>query len=244
MLHQLLTLRAPLTRPFHFPPVRSLNPKVSRRVEAAITKAVEANKSNRHQSVEEMWEALLGKIPVRPQRVAPQPAAPSPIPGALTAAPMTVDFSKVTVGGKAADRFVVVNFPAGGQATLGTDTPWLQVHPRSISKSGSQITVTLDTAHLKPGRLQLQGGWLKRWIGWHARFLIPAEQEAYAHVEIESKNGHRQRIPINVTVVPQPWRVLVGWIMTIGATLLEMAAVLGALGILAIMIVFGTVSVF
>jgi len=241
MLHQLLTLRDPVTRPFHFPPVHSLNPKVSRRVEAAIMKAVKGNKDKRHQSIKELWEALLGEIPARPRRAAPGPAIPSPIPGVLTTAPVTVDFSKVMVGDRVADRSVVVNFPAGEQATLDTDTPWLQVHPRSISKSGGQITVTLDTARLKPGRLRLRGGWLKRWVGWHTRFLVPAEQKVHAHIEIESESGHRQRVPISVTVVPQPWRVLIGWIMAIGATLLEMAAVVGALGILATMVALETV---
>jgi len=243
MLHQLLTLRAPITRPFHFPPVRSLNPRVSRRVEAAIAKAVEANKSKRHQSIQELWEALLGKRPARPRPAAKKPtqaakpAAHSPMPGAPTTAPVTVDFSKVLVSSGAPSRSLVVNLPAGEQAVLNTSAPWLQVHPRSIGKSGSQVTLTLDTTRLKPGRLQLQGGWLKRRAGWPAHFLVPAEQEVHAHVEIESKSGHRQRIPISVTVVPQAWQVRVGWIVAIGAILLEVAIVIGALGILAIMMV-------
>ena len=244
MLHQLLTLRAPAIRPFHFPPVRSLNPKVSRRVDEAIAKAVEANKDKRHQSIEKMWEALLGERPAaraRPAAKKPaqaaKPAAPSPIPGALTTAPVAVDFSRVMVSSGAPDHSLVINLPAGEQAVLGTDTPWLQVHPRRISKSGSRVIVTLDTTRLKPGRLQLQGGWLKRWAGWPARFLVPAEQEVNAHVEIESKSGHRQRVPISVTVVPRAWRVQVGWIVAIGAILLEVAIVVGLLGILTTMMV-------
>jgi serine/threonine protein kinase len=234
MLHQLLTLRAPLTRPFRFPPVCTLNPKVSRRVEAAIAKAVEANKSKRHQSIEEFWEALLGERLASREAAA---AAPSPAAGTLSAAPATVDFLKVMVRGKAPDRFLVVSLPAGEQAVLETDTPWLQVHPRSISKSGSRVTVTLDTTRLKPGRLPLRGGWLKRWVGWPARFLVPAEQEVHAHVEIESESGHRQRVPISATVVPQAWRVRVGWIVAMGAILLELTIMVGVLGILAIMVV-------
>lgn len=246
VLHQLLTLRDPVTRPFNFPPVRSLNPKVSRRAEAAIAKAVEANKDKRHQSMEELWKALLGGKSVQPRPAAkksaraPEPAAP-PVPGAVTAAPATVDFSRVMVGGRASDCSLVVNLPAGEQAAVGADTPWLQVHPQRIGKSSSQVTITLDTTRLKPGRLQLQGGWLKRWAGWHARFLVPAEQEVSAHVEIESKSGHRQRVPVSVTVVPRSGQVQIGWIMTIGAMLLEAAAVIVALAILVMMAIFGSV---
>jgi serine/threonine protein kinase len=252
LLHQLLTLRNPTVGLFRFPPVCRLNPRVSRRVEAAIAKAVEANKDKRHQSMEELWEALLGERPTGRQPTAqtnptvkkPAPAAqsatPSPAPGPLTTAPLAMDFAQVMISGEAPDRSLVVNLPVDEQAVLDTDTPWLQVHPRSINKSGSQVIVTLDTARLQPGRLQLQGGWLKRWVGWPARFLVPAQQEVQAHVEIESKSGHRQRVPVSVTVVPRTWQVQVGWIVAIGAILLEVAVVVGALGILAMTIVLGT----
>ena len=247
-LHQLLTLRNPLTEMFNFPPVRSLNPDVSRRVEAAITKALVANKDKRHQSIEEMRIALVGDQAIhrlKPGRHLPtrketgRPATPlSPLPGQATAAAPSVDFGPVLVGDSTPSQPLVVTFPAGEKVTLDTDSPWLQVHPRSISKSDDQglstVTVALETTRLQPGRLQLQGGWLKRWAGWPARLLVPAEQKTHAHVEIESEDGHVEHIPVSVTVVPKKWQVWVGWILTIGAVLLEVLAVIGVLGILAL----------
>jgi len=250
MLHQLLTLRDPATDPFRFPRVRSLNPKVSRRVEAAIAKAVKPNKDKRHQSIEEMRVALLGdeatkrrrapakkkkKKPARPTRPS---AVPPSVPGQLVLTPASLDFGPVLVGGDAPDRSAVVTFPAGEQATLSTDVPWLQVRPQKISKVGGQATVTLDTGRLRPGRRQLSGGGLKRWIGWHARHLVPAEQEISAHVEIELNSGKRQRVPISVTVVPQSRQVRLGWIKAIGLMVLEVAVGAFVLGMLAV-IVFG-----
>ena len=230
-LHHLLTLRPPATKPFQFPTVRSLNPSVSQRVEAAIMKALEPDKAGRHQSVAEMREALRAPLSgrIRPASESVSNARPA------------VDFSKVVVGSLAAERCVMVNLPGSGQAKLDTDTQWVRVRPRSIDQSGSQVVISLDTTHLKPGRLRLQGGWIKRWIGWHARFLIPAEQEDHARVQIVSNNGRQQDIPVRVTIVPRPWRVLVGWIATIGVILLELVAVVGGLGILATMVVSGRI---
>jgi len=238
MLHQLLTLRDPATVLFQFPPVRSLNPKVSRRVGAAIAKAVEPNKDKRHQSIEEMRAALLGdkaakrrRAPMKkkPARPTTPSAVPPSVPGQLVLAPASVDFGRVSVGGDVSDRPLVVTFPAGERATLDTDAPWLHVHPRSVSKRGSRVTVTLDTTRLEPGRLQLGGNWLKRWAGWHTCRLVPAEQKVRAHVKIELKSGPKQRVPVSVTVVPQPWQVQIGWVMTVGAMLLEAAVIGGVL---------------
>ncbi len=234
-LHHLLTLRAPATKPFHFPPVRQLNPNVSRRVEAAIMKAVNSNKGKRHQSIDEMWEALLGEPPAQHRRSARKRTQSTITPGTLRTAPQALDFSKVVVGSKVADRCVVISLPAGERATLGADASWLRVHPRQISKNGHRVTVTLDTSRLRLGRLQLRGGWLRRWVGWHTRLLVPTEREMQAHIEIESKRGHNQRVPISVTVAPKPWRVLVGWTMAIVITVLEIAAVAGALVIVTVM---------
>ncbi len=263
MLHQLLTLREPTTRPFHFPAVRSLNSKISRVVDAAIAQAVEANKDKRHQSMGEMRAALLGTSVARrrkPAHRAPakkkkgkkkkparSAAAPPSMPGrpALSAAEgsapvssASVSFGAVMVGGNAPAQSFPVTIAAGEQATLSSDVPWLRVHPQKISQKGNLATVTLDTGRLKPGRLQLSGGGLKHWVGWHTRHLVPAEQEICAHVEIELKSGKRQQIPVSVIVVPQTRQVRLGWIKASGFMLLEAAALASALGILAI-IVFG-----
>jgi len=242
MLHQLLTLREPTTRPFHFPAVRSLNPTVSRQVEAAIAEAVKADKNERHQSMEEMQSALLGDGVVKKQkskRKKPgRPAAPPSVPGKLKPIPDWVNFGEIPVGGSAPAQSLAITLPAGEQATFNTSVPWLHIHPRKISKRGEQATITLDAAHLKPGRLQLGGGGVKRWVGLHTRLLVPAEQKISTHVEIALKNGYKQKVPVSVTIVPPVQRVQAGWIVTIGITLLEAAAVAVVLGIL-VMIVFG-----
>ena len=255
MLHQLLTRRDPITTPFQFPPVRSLNSKVSRRVQAAIAKAVKPNKDARHQSIEEMQIALLGddavqkpKIgrylptkeekekteePARPTR--PATAPPSAL-GNLVLTPASMDFGEVPVGGDAPDRVLMVTFPAGERAMLSTDVPWLHVHPRSVSKRGSPVTVTLDTIRLKPGRLSLEGTWLKRWAGWHTHILVPVDQEQHCYVEVQLKSGQSRSIPVSVIAVPQQWQVHAGWVGTGLAMLIEtvtalaiLVAIIGAL---------------
>jgi len=241
MLHQLLTLREPITRPFHFPPVRSLNHTVSRRVEAAIAAAVKSDPDERHQSMEEMQSALLGggaakkrkskrKKPSRPAAIPPSR------PGKLKPIPDCVNFGEIAVGGSAPARLLTITLPPGEQATFSTDAPWLHINPRQVNKRGEKATITLDTTHLEPGRLQLSGGGIKRWVGLHTRLLVPAEQEISTHVEIALKSGDKQKVPVSVTVVPQKQQVQTGWIVTIGLTLLEAAAVVVVLGILAIIV--------
>ncbi len=249
MLHQLLTLHDPVTVLFQFPRVRSLNSEVSRRVETAIAKAVQPNKDKRHQSIEEMRVALLGeeaakqprppaKDKKKPTRTTRPSTVPPSAPGKLTLTPALLDFGPVLGGGDASDQSLVVAFAAGEEATLSTDVPWLHVHPRSVSKRGSRVTVALDTPRLQAGRVQLRGNWLRRWAGWHTCRLVPAEQSARAHVKVELKSGYEQRVPVSVIVVPQRWQVQAGWAATIGAMLLEAAAVIGALGAL-VTAVFG-----
>jgi serine/threonine protein kinase len=240
VLHQLLTLRDPVTVPFQFPHVRSLNPKVSRRVERAIAKAVEASRERRHPSVEEMRMALLGEDAARlrslpteeevrkPAGLTRPSTAPPLVTGPLLPTPALVDFGNVAIGGGAPDQPLKVVVPAGERVTLSTDVPWLQVHPRSISKHSDQVVVTVDTGRLEAGRLALEGGWLKRWAGWHTHLLVPAEQQAHGYIEIESDSGHTRRVPVSVTVVPRRQQVQMGWVVTIGALLLEVAAVVGA----------------
>lgn len=57
-LHHLLTLRDPGDDPFRFPQVKSLNSRVSDKVNQVIMKAVEQERENRWQCIEEMAAAL------------------------------------------------------------------------------------------------------------------------------------------------------------------------------------------
>jgi serine/threonine protein kinase len=227
-LHELLTLHDPVTKLFDFPPPRRLNPNVSRRVAKAITKALESSRNDRHQSMEEMRTALLGDdAAIKTHR--PIPSLSS---GRLALTPAVLDFGHVPVGGAAPNRSLQFTPPAGEKIKLSTDASWLHVQPRSVDKQKGRATVTLDTSRLRPGRLTLQGGPLKRWVGWHTRLLVPNAQEQHGHVTFESKGGPVGDAPVSVTVVPPRWQVYAGWIVTLGAILLEIAIIIGLVGLL------------
>ena len=140
------------------------------------------------------------------------------------------------VGGRAPAQSLTFALPAGEQATFSADVPWLHVHPAKIKKQSKKVTVTLDASRLKPGRLQLRGGIIKRWAGLHARFLVPAEQEIDAHIEITLKSGYQQRVPVSVTVAPQVQQVRFRWVVAIGIMLIEIAIMIIVLGIIAVVI--------
>lgn len=240
MLHQLLTLREPITRPFHFPAVRSLNSTASRRVEAAIAAAVQADKEERHQSMDAMLSALLKEGAARKQkpRKKRKMSAPPAAPGKLRPIPDWVNFGEIIVGGSAPAQALTFTLPAGEQATFSTDAPWLHIRPHKISKQGEQATITLDAAHLKSGKLQLSGGGVKRWVGLHTRLLVPAEQEMGANVEITLQSGYKQLVPVSATIVPPVQRVQFRWVVTVGLILIEVAVVAIALGVLVMVLLF------
>jgi serine/threonine protein kinase, bacterial len=67
-LHHLLTGRDPESKPFKFPPIRQLNPRISPRTEAVILKATQLKPADRYQSIAAMRKALIPAAaqPVRP----------------------------------------------------------------------------------------------------------------------------------------------------------------------------------
>lgn len=232
MLHQLLTLHDPAKTPFQFPPVRSLNRKVSSGVEAAIAKAVKPKRDDRYPSIAEMRRALVGeeKPARRPAAaVGKKPAPPVGPPGRLSVTPQSLDFGRVTVGGSAQTCSLKFTFPAGGQVNLSASEPWLHISPTSLNQSGEEATVTLKTALLQTGRLQLGGSSFKRWVGWHTRSLVPVEHKAHGRVKAQLKNGDTLNVPVEVVVVPGPGQVAIGWTITIVAMLIEATIALGTL---------------
>jgi serine/threonine protein kinase len=239
MLHRLLTLRDPAAVPFQFPDVRSLNPRISRHVDAAIAKAVQPTKEQRYESIEEFSTALFGDdVPRRaalrakawaaekgPQK--PVKKASRSMPGDLVATPGAIDFGRISTGDGVPFVMMKVDIPSGEKATLDVSVPWLNVHPRNIDASGD-VTVTVYPRHLELARRSLSG---LGWIVWPARFLVPAEREFSSHVKIKS-NGSMLRVPVDIVAVPSQGRVVAGWV----ATLLVMSGlfllmILGVLGI-------------
>jgi serine/threonine protein kinase len=225
MLHQLLSLRDPVLVPFQFPSLRSLNPKVSCRVDAAIAKAVQPSKDKRHQSIGEMREALLGSG--APRRAAPpqdeRRVRRSPGKSAQKALhidPVALDFGRVTVGRRAPSRPVRVDSPSGERVTLSVDVPWLHVHPQSIDRSG-EATVTVYPHHLELERRSLKG---LGWLAWPVRLFVPMERRSGGFVEITSKSD-TVHVPVSVVAKPAGGRVFFGWLVTIFLISVEMSIV-------------------
>jgi serine/threonine protein kinase len=229
MLHRLLTLRDPAVVPFQFPDVRSLNPRVSHHVDAAIAKAVQPAKEQRYESIAAFSAALLGDA--EPRRAAlrgkDRAVERRAAPGDVVTAPDAIDFGRVSIGGSVPFWLMKVDVPSGEKATLDISVPWLNVHPRNIDKSGD-VTVTVYLQRLKLGRRSLSG---LGWVAWPARFLVPAEREFSSHVKIKS-NGSTLRVPVNIVAVPSWGRVAAGWV----ATVLVMSSVYVVAGFLLLLI--------
>jgi len=62
-LHHLLTGRDPESKPFKFPPIRQLNPRISTRTEAVIIKATQIKPAERYQTIAELKSALVPETP-------------------------------------------------------------------------------------------------------------------------------------------------------------------------------------
>jgi serine/threonine-protein kinase len=240
-LHQLLSLRDPVSKPFHFPPLHRLNPKVSHRVASVIDKAVEASKSERYQDMDEMRAALLEGVSLAGSPVAVGDQAGSPEDDGESSA---VDFGEVGVGDAAPSRSVSIPVPAGETVQLSSDAPWLKVRPRSVKGAAAgggspatsvDATLTLVPEALNAGRRRLTGGWLTRWAGWHTQLLVPAPETQRARLKIEGSGGTRHHVPVSVTVVPRGWNVTLGWLVTVAALLIEVGVLL-ALGLLALLL--------
>ncbi|MBI2265012.1 MAG: serine/threonine protein kinase [Armatimonadetes bacterium] len=83
MLHQLLSRRDPASSPFVFPPLGSLNPQVSPRLEKVIEKATRYNAEERHGTLLELKKDLIGFVssskgaPSDSSQAAPEKEPPS-----------------------------------------------------------------------------------------------------------------------------------------------------------------------
>jgi len=242
-LHELLTCYDPATQLFSFPPVRQLNPSVSKRVESALAKAVEPNKEKRHQSMAEMWEALSGEKPHWFHLSAAEPKARIPLKAAtpssapdqaspqaiVIAAPQVgtsiapvVQFRKV-ITSETCPRRHEIEVPPGDETKLSTSVQWVQVTPDTVDDTGGTVTVSLvNTRDLKPGKLQIRGGRFRNWLGWHTSRLVPVEKEYQSYIIAKRQNGPETQIPVSVTVSPPGWQVAVGWGFTLAAMLMEL----------------------
>jgi hypothetical protein len=238
MLHQFLTLRDPITKLFDFPPVRSLNSKVSKHVAKAIDKAVKAVMADRHQTIEEMWTALSGETPARGHRARrPQAAKPSGLPSGLqlpdaksgTVSPAgTMDFGDVPVGRDVSERSVLVAVPLTEKVTLRVDAPWLQARLHDEGPNERRVVVGLKTGRLETGRVQVQGGILKRLFVWPQGIFVPAPRQVQGNIQVRGKGGKPiESVRVRVTAVPQPSSVRRGQTLAKVVILVEVAVLIG-----------------
>jgi len=173
-LHHLLTDREPNShgRPFYLPPVRSLNPKVSKDLEQVIEKATQPKPEDRYQSIAEMRQSLR-KSPVKPAATPPPPAPPPPkkppkpkppapvtnaaTSPALLVMPLDLDLGTVSPG-KTAQHTITVANTGGGKLTgsLKVRQPWLRADRLSFTDvtpdSPVSVRITVNTALLAPGQ--------------------------------------------------------------------------------------------
>ncbi|MCX7683446.1 MAG: serine/threonine protein kinase [Anaerolineae bacterium] len=221
-LHHLLTLRDPRDKPFYFPPVRMLNPRVSRQVEEAVARAVEVNKGKRFASIAEMRTALMAGRPKRADRrpavrVAALPKAKqgaSPLP--------SIDFGRVNPGSLAHKMTITIPQASGQDVELRTTAPWLTVHPKTISGGDREASLIVNLSLLKPGKVHLKGC-LIHLLLWPARFLVPAEREFHACLEIDNHIAPPRQVPVRVTLSPSKRARILGWLATGGIVMIELA---------------------
>lgn len=174
-LHHLLTGRDPKGEtPWVYPPVRQLNPAISTKVQAALSQALETDRSKRPQNMAE-FRNLLGVKPGQFQPAStskpsgslnPQGRAQPPVQGW----PRKLDFGTVSRGVQPTKKLQVVGGPILATNASATQA-WLKVSPSPIQGLATHIDVTVDTHQLPLGRTALQAPDLMPRY-WHA--IAPA----------------------------------------------------------------------
>lgn len=150
-LHHLLTGRDPKGEtPWIYPPARQINSRVSAKVEAALERALEANRSKRPQNIAE-FRSLLG-VKAGKQPTASRPAGSSSRqiqPGASLGqvAPQKLDFGAVGRGQRPT-RSLQVRSNVALAGNVVASHAWLQVSPTVLIGNKTDVDVTIDTSQL------------------------------------------------------------------------------------------------
>ncbi|MBN1922740.1 MAG: zinc ribbon domain-containing protein [Anaerolineae bacterium] len=229
VLHQLLTLRDPQTVLFQFPPAKTLNSKISKRVSDAISRAVEPNKENRPPDVAAFWSDLTGH-PAAELMTAEQGTAPDTQKGTRESdSGSLLDLGHITTGITQPHGSLRIPLSKGETAKLVSETPWLQLERTVVNADQQDVRVALCTTGVKHPCLRVQGGGIQKWADAHTRFLVPIPQTLLGRVRVERDSGVIDHIPILVHADPPGWQVTGGWAMTIGLMLTEAGVVLGTL---------------
>jgi serine/threonine protein kinase len=223
-LHQLLTLQDPGDQLFHFDPVRRHARSVSSRAADAIAKAVEMNKDRRHQSIDDFWRGLSGREPTwsyvtADEDLSEEALVPDRIAVVEAGAGTNLAFGHVKTGRRITRKLTL---PPGEAAKLVAEDDWLRVEPSEVDDDGGEAELTVDTSPLETGRLELQGGLLKRWVSWHTARLVPTKREYQSHIHVEHESGLEDTMAVSVVVTPGALQVVFGWFMTLTAMLVEL----------------------
>jgi len=163
-LYQLLTHYDPSTTPFQLPPLRSLNPNVSPRVEAAITRAISLSRDDRQASIAEFRAELLGSptTATRPRQAATsQPA--------LHAQPAALNFGAVPAS-QPRTMTITIKSNEDREATVHPLVPWVSVDRRHVRGKSAALQVTVipeqaTGANPHSGTIEVTRG--------HEKLLIP-----------------------------------------------------------------------
>ena len=230
-LHQLLSGHDPGDKLFHFDLLRQLNPAVSRRTGDAIARAVKANREERFSSMVEFWKALSGSEPAWPHLALVERGQGTSLQDirAASTGPATgeLSFGRIAAGqrGRALTRCLTV--AAGEKTSLVPAAPWIEVQPSQIDTGGGEAIVKVQTGALQTGRLELAGGPLKRWVGWHTARLVPVQKEYRSYIAVRPESGSEELMPISLVVAPSALQVGTGWLATVVAMAVEVGAPLG-----------------
>ncbi|HMA34991.1 MAG TPA: serine/threonine-protein kinase [Chloroflexia bacterium] len=173
-LHHLLTGHDPVQNPFHWRPIRSYNPHVSRPVDQAIMRALELKPELRYQSVDAFAQALgMQRVPVAgpaaPAAALPIPVAAAPVPAPpAPAAPLAADGPQLAVSetmvdlgvaGRAARKGRKLNLLNMGQGQLKgivhVTQPWLAVSAVQFQGNVGELAVSVRSRGLHFAPLDL-----------------------------------------------------------------------------------------
>lgn len=165
LLHHLLTGRDPVGKTlFVFPEARTLQPAISTQVNAALVKALQADRDKRPGDMAEFRKLLGLKPGGQPQPAPPQqpakakpapqkPSAPSaPAPWQqITLSTRHLDFGQIVHGQRSSQQLQVSGIMALS-ADVRSDQAWLQATPDYLAGPHADIDVTIDTRQMAPGR--------------------------------------------------------------------------------------------
>jgi serine/threonine-protein kinase len=166
------------SQPFRFPPARSLNPALSRQLEAALGRAVQYNPAQRFQSVAEFRRALRAcpeamrpaaskarPVPTPPpapqpatSRKGPKPASavkPAPAVATFLVSPNPVTLSRVNRWSRTPPTATLQVTGIGTtRGVIRADKEWLGVEPARFGPN-QNVTVTVDPRQVSMERARV-----------------------------------------------------------------------------------------